>query len=105
MKLILQSDGTSDEMKREQMEKLVREELERWDSETSVGANSGRGASPGGGSGHSGLRSRSRAESAQNGVSFEAVSFQQPSSYRLLMAKIHLCKSSFFFIIHTNGKI
>jgi polycystin 2 len=64
---ITESDGTSDEMKREQMEKLVREELERWDSETSVGANSGRGASPGGGSGHSGLRSRSRAESAQNG--------------------------------------
>jgi len=66
---ITESDGTSDEMKREQMEKLVREELERWDSETSVGANSGRGASPGGGSGHSGLRSRSRAESAQNGSS------------------------------------
>jgi len=66
---ITESDGTSDEMKREQMEKLVREELERWDSETSVGANSGRGASPGGGSGHSGLRSRSRAESAQNGLS------------------------------------
>lgn len=63
-----QSDGTSDEIKREQMEKLVREELERWDSETSVGANSARGASPGGGSGHSGLRSRSRAESNQNGV-------------------------------------
>ncbi|GFN78422.1 polycystic kidney disease protein 2 [Plakobranchus ocellatus] len=66
---ITESDGTSDEMKREQMEKLVREELERWDSETSVGANSARGASPGGGSGQSGLRSRSRAESAQNGVS------------------------------------
>ncbi|RUS85639.1 hypothetical protein EGW08_006585 [Elysia chlorotica] len=64
---ITESDGTSDEMKREQMEKLVREELERWDSETSVGANSARGASPGGASGQSGLRSRSRAESAQNG--------------------------------------
>ncbi|XP_059178590.1 polycystin-2-like isoform X3 [Physella acuta] len=66
---ITESDGTSDEIKREQMEKLVREELERWDSETSVGANSARGASPGGGSGHSGLRSRSRAESNQNGSS------------------------------------
>ena len=56
------------------MEKLVREELERWDSETSVGANSARGASPGGASGQSGLRSRSRAESAQNGVSKEILS-------------------------------
>ncbi|CAL1532921.1 unnamed protein product [Lymnaea stagnalis] len=64
---ITESDGTSDEIKREQMEKLVREELERWDSETSVGATSARGASPGGGSGHSGLRPRSRAESALNG--------------------------------------
>ncbi|XP_076459205.1 polycystin-2-like isoform X1 [Babylonia areolata] len=42
---ITESDGTSDEMKREQMEKLVREELERWDSETSV-PQSARGASP-----------------------------------------------------------
>ncbi|KAK7507557.1 hypothetical protein BaRGS_00001492 [Batillaria attramentaria] len=33
---ITESDGTSDEMKREQMEKLVRDELERWDSETSM---------------------------------------------------------------------
>ncbi|KAL8603587.1 hypothetical protein ACOMHN_022539 [Nucella lapillus] len=41
---ITESDGTSDEMKREQMEKLVREELDRWDSETSV-PQSGRGAS------------------------------------------------------------
>ena len=38
-----QSDATSDEMKREQMEKLVREELERWDSDNAVG---GRGTSP-----------------------------------------------------------
>ncbi|XP_055874646.1 polycystin-2-like [Biomphalaria glabrata] len=60
---ITESDGTSDEVKREQMEKLVREELERWDSETSVGVHSARGASPGGGSGQSGLRPRSRAES------------------------------------------
>lgn len=40
---ITESDGTSDEMKREQMEKLVRDELERWDSETSM--MSGRQAS------------------------------------------------------------
>ena len=43
--LLLQSDGASDEQKREQMEKLVREELERWDSESSIGG-SGRGTSP-----------------------------------------------------------
>ncbi|KAH9505263.1 TRP-like ion channel Pkd2 [Bulinus truncatus] len=64
---ITESDGTSDEVKREQMEKLVREELERWDSETSVGVHSARAASPSGGSGHSGLRPRSRIESALNG--------------------------------------
>jgi len=39
------SDGTPDEQKREQMEKLVREELERWDSEPSI-QGSGRGQSP-----------------------------------------------------------
>ncbi|XP_050390964.1 polycystin-2 isoform X1 [Patella vulgata] len=66
---ITESDGTSDEMKREQMERLVREELERWDSETSMTAGSGRGASPGAGSGSSGhgARPRSRPASGQNG--------------------------------------
>ena len=39
------------------MEKLVREELERWDSESSIGG-SGRGPSPGG------MRARSRAGSS-----------------------------------------
>lgn len=64
----VQSDGTSDEMKREQMEKLVREELERWDSETSV-PQSARGASPSDSSGRN-VRSRSRPSSGQNaGVS------------------------------------
>ena len=60
----VQSDGTSDEMKREQMEKLVREELERWDSETSV-PQSARGASPSDSSGRN-VRSRSRPNSGQN---------------------------------------
>ncbi|ELT89098.1 hypothetical protein CAPTEDRAFT_41300, partial [Capitella teleta] len=32
---ITESDGTTDEVKRHQMEHLVREELERWDSESS----------------------------------------------------------------------
>jgi len=65
---ITESDGTSDEMKREQMEKLVREELERWDSETSV-PQSGRGASPS----DSNVRSRSRPGSSANaGGSSEA---------------------------------
>ncbi|XP_046350413.1 polycystin-2-like isoform X1 [Haliotis rufescens] len=66
---ITESDGTSDEMKREQMERLVREELERWDSETSMGAGSARGASPSGTSGSSGrggMRARSRPGSGQN---------------------------------------
>ncbi|ESO83923.1 hypothetical protein LOTGIDRAFT_229509 [Lottia gigantea] len=65
---ITESDGTSDEMKREQMERLVREELERWDSETSMTAGSARGVSPGAGSGNSshGARPRSRPPSGQN---------------------------------------
>ena len=54
--LCLQSDGASDEQKREQMEKLVREELERWDSESSIGG-SGRGMSPGGSSRRGGATS------------------------------------------------
>ena len=66
--MCFQSDGTSDDMKREQMEKLVREELERWDSETSV-PQSGRGPSPSDGSGQN-VRARSRPTSGQNaGVS------------------------------------
>ncbi|CAG5115064.1 unnamed protein product [Candidula unifasciata] len=63
---ISESDGTSDELKREQMEHLVREELERWDSETSVGISSACGVSPGAGNVPAGLRPRSRAESAQH---------------------------------------
>ncbi|XP_041363051.1 polycystin-2-like isoform X2 [Gigantopelta aegis] len=72
---ITESDGTSDELKREQMERLVREELERWDSETSMTPGSARGASPSGTSGSSGrggastmggIRSRSRPGSGQN---------------------------------------
>ncbi|KAK3090686.1 hypothetical protein FSP39_013743 [Pinctada imbricata] len=63
------SDGNSDEVKREQMEKLVREELERWDSETSF-SPSGRGASPSSGSSARGVRSRSRPGSGQQGVSY-----------------------------------
>jgi polycystin 2 len=51
------------------MERLVREELERWDSETSF-SPSGRGASPSSGNSARGARSRSRPGSGQN----EAVS-------------------------------
>ena len=67
-----QSDGAPDEAKREQMERLVREELERWDSESSIGGASGRGGSPGGssgGRGGQGNRSRSRPGSSNPGVS------------------------------------
>lgn len=50
------------------MEKLVREELERWDSESSITPQpSGRGASPSS-SGQGGARSRSRPESGANVV-------------------------------------
>ncbi|XP_045214865.1 polycystic kidney disease 2-like 1 protein isoform X3 [Mercenaria mercenaria] len=63
---ITESDGTSDEVKREQMERLVREELERWDSESSITPQpSGRGPSPSS-SGHGGARNRSRPESGGN---------------------------------------
>lgn len=62
----MQSDGTSDEMKREQMEKLVREELERWDSETSMVATSARGGSPSSSSGLA-IRARSRPDSGHHG--------------------------------------
>ena len=69
MIFLLQSDGTSDEVKREQMERLVREELERWDSETSFTPQpSGRGASPSS-TGRGGPRSRSRPGSGGNAVS------------------------------------
>jgi polycystin 2 len=40
---ISESEGSSDAMKRQQMERLVREELDRWDTEPTIG---GRGASP-----------------------------------------------------------
>ncbi|PVD39586.1 hypothetical protein C0Q70_02221 [Pomacea canaliculata] len=63
---ITESDGTSDEMKREQMEKLVREELERWDSETSMVATSARGGSPSSSSGLA-IRARSRPDSGHHG--------------------------------------
>lgn len=46
------------------MEKLVREELERWDSETSMTVPSARGSSPSSGRG---IRSRSRPDSGQKG--------------------------------------
>ncbi|ELT90189.1 hypothetical protein CAPTEDRAFT_169289 [Capitella teleta] len=42
---ITESDGTTDEVKRHQMEHLVREELERWDSESSIGHSAGGGGS------------------------------------------------------------
>lgn len=67
----LQSDGSTDEAKREQMERLVREELERWDSESSIGQTSGRGASPSGGSSARGIRPRSRPASGTGGVSLK----------------------------------
>lgn len=67
---ITESTGNSDEMKRDQMEKLVREELERWDSEASISQPNGRGGSPGSssGPGTGGLRPRSssRPGSGQN---------------------------------------
>ncbi|GAB1601077.1 polycystin-2-like isoform X1 [Argonauta hians] len=67
---ITESTSNSDEMKRDQMEKLVREELERWDSEASIGQTNGRGDSPGSssGAGTCGLRPRSssRPGSGQN---------------------------------------
>ena len=73
LKSLFQSDGNSDEAKREQMEKLVREELERWDSETSIGQASPRGASPSvsNSSGRGGARARSssRPGSGQHHVS------------------------------------
>lgn len=68
---ITESDGTSDEMKREQMEKLVREELERWDSETSMVATSARGGSPSSSSGLA-IRARSRPDSGHHGGSSDA---------------------------------
>jgi polycystin 2 len=40
---ITENDGTPDNQKREQMEKLVRDELERWDSESSIGNSAGSG--------------------------------------------------------------
>jgi len=44
---ISESSDSTDEMKRQQMEKLVRDELEKWDSESTLG----RGPSPPGGRG------------------------------------------------------
>ncbi len=62
-----QSDGNSDEVKREQMERLVREELERWDSESSMGG-SGRGTSPSASSSGGRQRTRSRPSSSSGGA-------------------------------------
>jgi polycystin 2 len=66
---ITEADGSSDEAKRVQMEKLVRDELERWDSDSSISQPGGRGQSPGGSSGQSGVRARSRPSSGQAGQS------------------------------------
>lgn len=62
---ITESDD-GDEAKREQMEKLVRDELERWDSESSIGQASARGPSPGGSAPGGGVRARSRPNSGHN---------------------------------------
>ncbi|CAH1795418.1 unnamed protein product [Owenia fusiformis] len=63
---ITESDGHTDEAKRDQMEKLVREELERWDSEPSIGG-SPRGTSPTGSNGQGGgARTRSSRPSSGN---------------------------------------
>lgn len=64
---ITEADGASDEAKREQMERLVREELERWDSESSIGQASARGPSPGGSS--RGRHTHSRPSSGPSGAS------------------------------------
>lgn len=66
-----QADGASDEAKREQMERLVREELERWDSESSIGQTSARGPSPGGSS--RGPRTHSRPSSGPSGVRYRLI--------------------------------
>ena len=58
---LLQSDGRTDETRRAEMERHVREELERWDSESSLGVASGRGISPGSADRHGpGIGTRSR---------------------------------------------
>ncbi|XP_069123530.1 polycystin-2-like isoform X2 [Argopecten irradians] len=62
---ITETDGNTDEMKREQMEKLVREELERWDSDASF-SQSGRGASPTVSSGNSSRGAKGRPSSGTN---------------------------------------
>lgn len=68
---ISESDGQPDEQKREQMERLVREELERWDSESTISGSGGggRGGSPSSSvsRGSGGVRSRSRPSSSGHG--------------------------------------
>lgn len=65
--------GNNDEAKREQMERLVREELERWDSESSIGG-SGRGTSP---TASSNDRNRTRPSSGSGGgVRYHSLVFQ-----------------------------
>lgn len=60
----LQSDVHTDEMKRNQMERLVREELERWDSDSNIdGAGSANRSSPG-------VGARTRSANASQNVSF-----------------------------------
>ena len=41
----VQSEGATDQMKRQQMEKLVRDEIERWDTEPATAIGSGRASS------------------------------------------------------------
>ena len=53
------------------MERLVREELERWDSESSIGQASARGPSPGGSS--RGPRTHSRPSSGPSGVRYRLI--------------------------------
>lgn len=63
------SGRSDDDMKRDQMEKLVREELERWDSEASMTRPDSRGPSP----------SASRVNTAKSGRSTARGSTQSSS--------------------------
>ena len=99
---MLQSDGTSDEVKREQMERLVREELERWDSETSFTPQpSGRGASPSS-TGRGGPRSRSRPGSGGNAVS-NKVFLKSRSSLIWVHSVCNQVKSNLLLTVETVG--
>ena len=80
--LLLQSDSTPDEQKREQMERLVREELERWDSESSI-QGSGRAQSPTG--------------TQRRGQSSRSVSGQPPSRVSNKQSDTHFSIKLHFF--------